>query len=877
MVAMLWIRVAMLLLLLRPAPAGALVDLTLYGGAFDSSSIIAYAEVVQTCFGGLEVGSCEPSSPNWLIDFLDQYNEGTSGAYCAACCSNTDVSGDTWTFTCPLISTAFAEFVNVFGWEFRFGRRESIDDKEVVTCPIPRTACVYDEDGVLTAPCESDGSFLSGYVLSLDVMTIERSFSSWKSVQRCSVETQESDTQPAELAETITMAQVFANDSGIEAGWAVLIALVALLVLSCGIRYARDDRCTICGHHLIWFRRVCLPCNFFGYVAPSKEVAEVIQDKRSVVLPEPTLSERIGTVKASTTKHNYDGINMSEGSLGFPQRITCSTKEGRVWFARAWMHIANFNHLAAVECFKSCTEADPDCAMAWWGIAHAVGSNYNFPPGFSNGFDSIQHALKIVQTQGSKFSELEIDLIEAMTARSSAESKAAFNPAEMNFGNTPELNLSYSDAMAKLGEKYPDDLDVTALYAESLMVLNPWVMWVKRGDHLGEIVPTDGKTLIAKTILERAMSLPGGMEHPIVLHLYCHLMELSNEPLAATAAAESLRTKFLRAGHLIHMASHIDIWGGRYKAALDANIVAIAADNVILECTGGDDTEGYFGYRIHNLHMAVWAAMFTGQADIAVETARQLEDMLPPGDENSGVQYMAHGVFPVGAMFYEPYSGIKWHAMIRFGLWDAIIAEPLPENPEIYPTGTATAHYARGIAFASQGLIAQAEEEQAKYLEGMNAGIEGRKIHNNFIMSDDEPCLFKVGEAMLAGEIEYRKGNLETAFEHLREAVRLDTGLVYDEPWGWMVPTRHALGALLLEQNHVEEATEVFRADLSMYPKNMWGLLGLYQCLERAGMGSDPETIEVKKSYGSAASAASNSPQATCFCAKAAGAVSLVG
>eukprot|EP00752_Nemacystus_decipiens_P005024 g4564.t1 len=567
---------------------------------------------------------------------------------------------------------------------------------------------------------------------------------------------------------------------------------------------------------------------------------------------------------------------MGEGSLGFPMRITFSTEEGRNWFARGWMHIANFNHLAADECFKSCIAVEPDCAMAWWGIALAGSSNYNFPTGRSSGFDPIQRALEIAQAKASKFSELEMDLIEAMATRSSAESKAAFNPAEMNFGNTPELNQSYADAMAKLSDKYPDDLDVTALYAESLMVLNPWALWVKQPGDPSEIAPRDGKTLVAKTLLERAMGLPGGMDHPIVLHMYCHLMELSNDPLAAVPAAESLRTKFPHAGHLIHMASHIDIWGGCYKAALDANIASIAADQAILKCTG-DDSEGYAGYRIHSIHMAVWAAMFTGQADATLKTARQLEDMLPPGDATSGVQCMMHGVFPVGALYLEPYSAIKWHAMIRFGLWDAIIAEPLPANADLYPTGVATAHYARGIAFASQGLIAQAEEEQAKYVEGMSTGLEGRKIHNNFIMSDEEPCLFKVGEAMLAGEIEYRKGNFDTAFEHLRKAVRLDTGLVYDEPWGWMVPSRHALGALLLEQDHVEEANQVFREDLKMYPKNMWGLLGLYQCLERAGKEGDPEAVEVKKSYESAASLASSKPRATCFCAKAAGAASPTG
>ncbi|CAM9477756.1 unnamed protein product [Ectocarpus fasciculatus] len=451
----------------------------------------------------------------------------------------------------------------------------------------------------------------------------------------------------------------------------------------------------------------------------------------------------------------------------------------------------------------------------------------------------------------------------------------------MFFGNTPELNVSFSDAMARLYDKYADDLDVAALYSESLMVLNPWAMWVRQDAEAtgeAEIVPVNGSTLIVKDVLERAMKMPGGMEHPGILHLYCHLMELSNDPIAAMPAADILRHNFRHAGHLIHMASHIDIWAGHYKAALDTNFTAMAADEATVENTGVE-TSFFKGYRIHNVHMAVWAAMFTGQQDVAVETARKLSAMLSPGDENRqavtytfvGIQFMLQGLIPV-AIFWEPYTLVKWHAMIRFGMWDEIIAEPRDEDPALYPTGLTTAHYARGIAFASKGLVAEAEEEQAKYLEGMkNPALVGRMVHNNLIVSDEGPCLFKVGEAMLAGEIEYRKGNFETAFEHLREAVRLDTSLVYDEPWGWMVPSRHALGALLLEQGHIQEATEVFRADLKMYPSNMWGLLGLSQCLDKAG---DPEAVEVKRRYDEASSAATSKPAATCFCAKVAGATS---
>eukprot|EP00904_Undaria_pinnatifida_P009047 jgi/Undpi1/5272/HiC_scaffold_2.g00553.m1 len=504
-------------------------------------------------------------------------------------------------------------------------------------------------------------------------------------------------------------------------------------------------------------------------------------------------------------KHNYEGVDLGEDRLGLPKRVTAS-RGGRAWFARGWMHILNFHHEEAMECFKRCIEIDALCAMALWGI-----------------------------------------------------------------GNPPELNVKFADAMSKVYWKHAGDLDVATVYAESLMVVKPWALW-KRDEESGDITPSTEGTLLAKHVLEKAMAAPEGMEHPGILHLYCHLMELSGEAVAAMPAANVLRTLYPAAGHLTHMPSHIDVWAGQYKQdALDANLISIETDNATVEYTGVE-SNFYKGYRIHNVHVGAWAALFAGRAEDAMKLARVAEGMLPPGDKDSGVQFMLHGHIPMGRLFLEPYSMIKWHVMIRFGMWDEIIAEPQYEDYDLYPTGIATGFYARGIAYASMGMIQEAEAEQAKYLDSMqHPSHGGRRLHNNPVMSQERPCILKIGEAMLAGEIEYRKGNFETAFDHLHEAVRLDKSLHYDEPWGWMVPTRHALGALLLEQGHVEEATKIFRADLKMYKNNMWGLLGLLQCLEKT---NDPEVVDVRKRYEEASSTADIRPTATCFCAKAAGAKS---
>ncbi|CAM9781967.1 unnamed protein product [Ascophyllum nodosum] len=567
-------------------------------------------------------------------------------------------------------------------------------------------------------------------------------------------------------------------------------------------------------------------------------------------------------------KHNYDGIDMGEGRLELPKRVTATSDESRAWFARGWLHILNYNHEEAIECFKQCISVDGTCMMALWGIAYSLSSNYNFPPGFGSGYDTIQEAVRRLDAQDIPYSELERDLIYALATRSSAESKAAIDPGTLFFGNAPELNAKYSDEMTKVYKKHPGDLDVAALYAESLLVLKPWALWVRDADS-GKTTPAIPSTLVAKDVLEQAMQTTGGMEHPGILHLYCHLMELSGDPLAAMPAADTLRTLYPQASHLVHMASHIDVWAGQYKEAMEVNLAAIDADNAIVNYTGCESNFFKF-YRLHNTHMAAWTACFCGKKEVAMAMGRAADAMLPPGNKDSGVQHMLSGCVPTGQIFFEPFLMMKWHVMIRFGMWDDILAEPLPQSDKLYATTVATAYYARGIAYASKGLVDEAEMEQAKYSDAMkNPALSGRLLHNNVVISDEGPCVLKVGESMLAGEIEYRKGNFEEAFGLLREAVRLDRELLYDEPWGWLVPAEHALGALLLEQGQVQEATKVFRSNLDMFKNNMWALLGLYQCLEQAG---DPEAVKVKKRFDEASSVADVKPQATCFCACAAGA-----
>jgi len=178
--------------------------------------------------------------------------------------------------------------------------------------------------------------------------------------------------------------------------------------------------------------------------------------------------------------------------------------------------------------------------------------------------------------------------------------------------------------------------------------------------------------------------------------------------------------------------------------------------------------------------------------------------------------------------FLDAFIPTPLHVMVRFGQWEEILKEP--EAEEFLPMTRSVRHYARALAYAATGRVDQAEAEQQAFLEE-----KARVPETSFLFQNPSLDILTVAEAMIAGEIAYRRGEFDKAFEHLREAVKRDDSLNYDEPWGWMQPARHALGALLLEQGHASEAETVYRADLKRHPKNVWALHGLAECLERQG------------------------------------------
>ena len=544
---------------------------------------------------------------------------------------------------------------------------------------------------------------------------------------------------------------------------------------------------------------------------------------------------------------------MSYFDLGpYSRKVSTSSPDAQLWFDRGLNWMFGFNHGEAIKCFQKALQHDPECAMAHWGVSYASGPNYNLPwhrydplgrqMALSASYDAMQGAL----AHADKASAVEQAMIRALPVRypqrEAVEDMAAWDRA-------------YANEMRKIFRLYSNDLEVRAVFAEAIMNETPWQMWDLRTGKPAEGAGTEE----CRTVLEDAFKdFPAAWDHPGLLHLYVHLMEMSPFPQRALRAGDRLREIVPDSGHLMHMPTHIDVLCGHYHDVLAYNQKALVRDRRFLAYSS--DPGVYLIYVIHNFHFVIYGAMFLGQYRPAIAAAEELIATVP--------EAVLRIESPPMVDFLEGYLTMKQHVLVRFGKWREIIEQKLPQDRQLYCSNVAMMHYAKAVAHSALGNLGEAEREKDQFMAAKARVPDSRRVHNNTMVD-----LLGVAEEMLKGELEYRKGNYDMAFAHLRRSVELDDALPYDEPWGWMQPTRHALGALLLEQGRLQEAEAIYRSDLGLdgklsracqHPDNLWSLHGLHECLTRRN--EKVEAVLIGQRLDLAVARAEVPIKASCFC-----------
>ncbi|KAJ4264210.1 hypothetical protein NW762_005404 [Fusarium torreyae] len=536
----------------------------------------------------------------------------------------------------------------------------------------------------------------------------------------------------------------------------------------------------------------------------------------------------------------------------FSIKVSTKSSEAQIWFNRALLWTYCFNHDEAIFCYEQSIGHDKDLALAYWGLAFCSGPNYNKTWRLFDQKDRLnaidkcytfsQQALQRV----SSAAPWERALIEALDFRYP--------------DNNPDRDLAacdraYADAMRVVYRQYgKGNFDIITLFADALMNIAPRKMFNTAN---GEPIP-DTPVHEVKDLLEATLQIPGVEKHPGVAHMYIHLMEMSATPEAALFAADMIRDQVPDTGHTYHMPAHIDVLIGDYRRAVEYNLKATNADDKYFEKNGGLTFYSY--YRLHDYHSLIYAAMLCGKSKAALSATDRMEATI--------TEKLLRTETPALADWMEFFLAVRVHVYIRFGMWAELKKlEPMGDK-HLYCVTNVFRHYGKAIAYAATNELAQADREYELFEQASHLVPPTRLDFPNKITD-----ILKVATAMLGGEIAYRRRNYEIAFNKLRVAIELEDDLPFAEPWGWMLPARHAYAALSIEQGHIDQAATAYAEDLGLHPtpkrshqhpNNIWALHGYHECLVK--LGRDAEANIIRKQLTLAMAEADVKITSSCFC-----------
>jgi len=494
------------------------------------------------------------------------------------------------------------------------------------------------------------------------------------------------------------------------------------------------------------------------------------------------------------------------GDVNHP--VTTNNPEAQKFFNQGLGYIYAFNHAEAVNSFKQATQLDPQLAMGYWGIALSLGSNYNVPadgPSLVTAYSNLQKAIELAP----KASKKDQACIAALAKRYSSDLQV----------DQHKLAVDYKNAMRDLVKSYPDDLDAATLYAESMMNLRPWHLWTLDGKPAED-------TLEIVAVLESV--LRRNPNHSGANHYYIHAVEASNDADRALPSAGRLAKIAPKAGHLVHMPSHIYIRTGDYAKAAQANVEAIVVDREYMTKAGADGLYPMIYYH-HNIHFLAAASAYKGRYADSIKSARELEASVKPHVK----------AMPMLEMFY-PYPIVS---LARFGRWDEILKEPKPDEALKITTGFW--HFARGSAYVAMNQTENAEAE-LQALQALKKSLPAEVRMFNNPAAD----ILNIADLELAGKIAFARGDKANGLALLNKAAAAEDGISYAEPADWDLPVREVLGAILLSTGDNAAAEKVFREELRRHRRNGRAFFGLAESLKRQGKRS--EAAKVSRDFANA-------------------------
>ncbi|MEO6437382.1 MAG: hypothetical protein ABIP55_16685, partial [Tepidisphaeraceae bacterium] len=462
-----------------------------------------------------------------------------------------------------------------------------------------------------------------------------------------------------------------------------------------------------------------------------------------------------------------------------------------------------FNHDQAIRSFEKALKADANLAMAHWGIAYALGPNYNVDVDAARekqAHERITQAADVAKTSGA--TQAEKDYIAALSKRFSG----AENP------DLKQLAQEYAKAAGELSKKYPDDLDAATLHADAMMCLKPWKLWTK------DYQPVEGTGKIVATLESVLKRDP---DHLGANHLYIHAVEASKHPERALEAAARLPGLAPEQGHIVHMPSHIYARVGDHESAVTSNEAAVDADRAYFK----RHPEGKGGiyemmYYPHNIHFIAYAESWQGNYAATRKWMKQLWEHAAPH-----VPHMA---------MMEGFTVVPAQLDVKFRRWDDVLSWQSPDQKTM-PITTVFYHFGRGMAFADKGDFSQASSEREKMVAIKSKLPEGTMLG----MLNKADHVLSIAQRTLDAKIAAKQKNYASAEQLLREAAALEDDLTYMEPPDWLMPSCEALGGVLLRANKPADAEKVFRADLDKNPRSGRSLFGLQKSLEAQGRTHD--------------------------------------